>query len=127
MEATRLARRMVTRWGMGKLGPMVFQVDERQPFLGYEISQGREYSEATAARIDEEVQQLLEERHQAVRKLLARAREKLDRLVDVLLQDETVAQERLAEIFGPRPVSIAVGTWTDAGTQTIAGSNGVQE
>ena len=127
MEATRLARRMVTRWGMGKLGPMVFQVDERQPLLGYEISQGREYSEATAARIDEEVQQLLEERHQAVRKLLANAREKLDRLVDVLLQDETVAQERLAEIFGPRPVSIAVGTLTDAGTQTIAGSNGVQE
>ena len=127
MEATRLARRMVTRWGMGKLGPMVFQVDERQPFLGYEISQGREYSEATAARIDEEVQQLLEERHQAVRKLLANAREKLDRLVDVLLQDETVAQERLAEIFGPRPVSISVGTLTDAGRQTIAGSNGVQE
>src|SRR5438093_3158309 len=127
MEATRLARRMVTRWGMGKLGPMVFQVDERQLFLGYEISQGREHSEATAARIDEEVQQLLKERHQAVRKLLANAREKLDRLVDVLLQDETVAQERLAEIFGPRPVSIAVGTLTDAGTQTIDGSNGGQE
>jgi cell division protease FtsH len=127
MEATRLARRMVTRWGMGKLGLMAFQLDERQPFLGYELSQGREYSEATAARIDEEVQQLLEERHQAVTQLLAGAREKLDRLVNVLLQEETVAQERLAEIFGPRPISISVGKLINARAQMTGGSNGVQE
>src|SRR5437667_675407 len=123
MQATRLARHMVTRWGMGKLGLMSFQSGEHQPFLGYELAQGREYSEATAARIEEEVQQLLEERHEAVRKLLAGALEKLDRLVNVLLQEETVAQERLAEIFGARPVSISVGILTDAETQTIAGSN----
>ena len=47
----------------------------------------------------------------------------MDRLVNVLLQEETVAQERLAEIFGARPVSISVGILTDAETQTIAGSN----
>ena len=37
LEATRLARRMVTRWGMGKLGLVAFRVDEQQPFLGYEL------------------------------------------------------------------------------------------
>jgi cell division protease FtsH len=127
IEATRLARRMVTHWGMGKLGLTAFQSDERQPFLGYELSQGREYSEATAARIDEEVQQLLEERHRTVHKLLASARKKLDRLVNVLLQEETVAQERLAEILGPRPVSISVEKLTHARTQTAGATNRASE
>src|SRR5208282_6880017 len=66
VEATRLVRRMVTRWGMGRLGLIAFKADEQQPFLGYEISQGRDYSEATAARIDQEVQRLLEETHEEV-------------------------------------------------------------
>jgi cell division protease FtsH len=127
IEATRLARRMVSRWGMGKLGLTAFQFDERQPFLGYDLSQGREYSEATAARIDEEVQQLLEERHRAVHKLLASAHKKLDQLVNVLLQEETVAQERLTEILGPRPVSISVGRLTHAKTHTAGATNGIPE
>jgi cell division protease FtsH len=55
VEATRLARRMVTRWGMGNLGLTAFQADEEQPFLGYELAQGRDYSEDTAARIDRDV------------------------------------------------------------------------
>lgn len=103
VEATRLARRMVTRWGMGSLGPVAFRADEQQPFLGYELSQSRDYSEATAARIDEEVRQLLEERHAAVRRLLTGARAQLDRLVEVLLQEETIDQEELVRILGPRP------------------------
>jgi len=52
VEATRLARRMVTRWGMGDLGLMAISTDEEQPFLGYELAQGHEYSEETSARID---------------------------------------------------------------------------
>ena len=103
IEATRLARRMVTRWGMGNLGLVAFKVDEQQPFLGYELSQGRDYSEATAARIDQEVQRLLEERHEAVHHLLVSAREQLDHLVEGLLQEETVTQETLTQILGPRP------------------------
>ncbi len=103
VEATRLARRMVTRWGMGKLGLVAFKTDEQQPFLGYEISQGRDYSEATAARIDQEVQSLLEEAHQEVRKRLSDARARLDQLVEVLLKEETVGIEELKVILGPRP------------------------
>jgi cell division protease FtsH len=71
--------------------------------LGYDLSQGRDYSEATAAKIDQEVQRLLDERHKSVNELLTSAREKLDRLVKALLQEETVDQRMLAEILGPRP------------------------
>jgi cell division protease FtsH len=102
VEATRLARRMVTRWGMGALGPLAFQADDSQPFLGYELAQGKDYSETTAARIDESVEQLINERYAAVRHLLLDMRGQLDRLVQALLHEETLDQDRLAQILGPR-------------------------
>ena len=105
VEATRLARRMVTRWGMGSLGLAAFQADEEQPFLGYELAQGRDYSEDTAARIDQDVQHLLEVSHQAAHDLLSSRRELLDQLVDTLLREETIDQEELAQILGSRPES----------------------
>ncbi|MFZ0889197.1 MAG: hypothetical protein WA005_12150 [Candidatus Binataceae bacterium] len=82
---------------------MAFKGDEQHPFLGYEMSQGRDYSEATAARIDQEVLQLIEEAHEEVRRRLTDNREKLDRLVEALLREETVAAEQLNRILGPRP------------------------
>jgi cell division protease FtsH len=105
VEATRLARRMITRWAMGDLGPMAFQADEQQPFLGYELAQGRDYSESTAARIDEEVARLLKERYESVRQLLTGARDQLDALVQKLLQEETILEDELAQILGPRSSS----------------------
>jgi cell division protease FtsH len=102
VEATRLARRMVTRWGMGKLGPIAFRADEQQPFLGYELSQRPDYSEATAAQIDAEVQRLLGEAYEEVRGRLSAHRESLDRLVAALLRDETVDANDLNRILGPR-------------------------
>ena len=103
IEATGLARNMVARWGMGNLGLVAFKTADHQPFLGYDLSQGREYSEATAAKIDREVQRLLEERHKAVYELLTSEREKLDLLVGTLLKEETVDQAMLAEILKARP------------------------
>ena len=103
VEATKLARRMVTRWGMSDLGLAAFEADSEQPFLGYEMAQGRDYSEATAARIDQVVEQLLDDRHQAARDLLTGARDKLDRLAQALLEHETVERDTLEEILGPRP------------------------
>jgi cell division protease FtsH len=105
VEATRLARRMVTRWGMGNLGLVAFKTDEQQPFLGYEISQGRDYSEATAARIDQEVQRLVEEAHTQVRTTLTTSRDRLDHLVATLLSEETVSSEELTKILGPLAAS----------------------
>ena len=105
VEATRLARRMVTRWGMSELGLVAFKADEQQPFLGYEIAQGRDFSEATAARIDQEVMTLLRDTHDAVRVRLEGARDKLDRLAEAVLHEETVGAEELEKILGPRSAS----------------------
>jgi cell division protease FtsH len=105
VEATRLARHMVTRWGMGALGLATFGHDGQQPFLGYDLAQGRDYSEATAARIDEEVRRLLDDRHEAARRLLTGARAALDRLVDALLREETVTLPELERLLGPRPAA----------------------
>jgi cell division protease FtsH len=103
IEATRLARRMVTRWGMSKLGLVAFRVDEQQPFLGYELAQRPDYSEATAAEIDVEVKDLLEQSHLQVQRLLSDSRHYLDRLVEALLEEETVGLDKLTQLLGPRP------------------------
>ncbi len=103
VQATRLVRRMLTRWGMGSLGPVAFQVDEEQPFLGYQLSQGRDYSEETAARVDRDLRQVMEERHAAVRRLLTEERDRLDRLAAALLHDETIGHDVLVRVLGPRP------------------------
>jgi cell division protease FtsH len=104
IEATRLARRMVTRWGMGSLGPVAFQADEEQPFLGYEIAQGRDYGEETANRIDQDVQDLLAERYNYVENVLTKSREQLDRLADTLLHEETIDQDTIEKLLGPHSV-----------------------
>ena len=103
VQATRLARRMITRWGMGSLGPVAFDTQEEQPFLGYPVGQPREYSEATAARVDREVESLLAERQSTVLRLLTSARDRLDALVETLLKEETLGEEQLARILGARP------------------------
>jgi cell division protease FtsH len=96
---------MITRWGMGSLGPVTFDSDDEQPFLGYQLSQGRDYSEATAARIDQEVEHLLVERQTAVHKLLNDARQLLEALAETLLKEETIGDAELGRILGPRPLA----------------------
>ena len=58
-RATEMARRMVCEWGMSDLGPLTFGKKEEQIFLGREIAQHRDYSEATAVKIDAEVQKIV--------------------------------------------------------------------
>ena len=103
VEATRLARRMVTRWGMGSLGPIALDTNDEEPFLGYSLSQGREVSEETASRIDREVHRLIEDQHRAVCDLLSENRDMLDALVEALLVEESVDEAQMAKVLGPRP------------------------
>ena len=74
--------------------------------MGYELTLGRDYSEATAKRIDEEVEHLLEDRHSAARRLLIAGREALNRLAKALLNQETVDRDTLEQILGPRPAIV---------------------
>ena len=70
-RATELARKMVCEWGMSDLGPLTFGKKEEQIFLGREIAQHRDYSEATAIKIDEEVQKLVKRGYDTAKDLLA--------------------------------------------------------
>lgn len=103
IQATRLARRMVTRWAMTDFGLMALDLDDQQPFLGYEIAQGRTYSEETASRVDGEVQKLLEDRYAYTRACLKEHHQALDKLVTALMDQETIDQEALEQILGPLP------------------------
>jgi len=106
-QATRLARHMITRWGMGNLGLAAFDAGSEQPFLGYDLGQGREYSESMAAEIDRELARLLDEHHELALRLLTENREKLDRLAQALLDEETIDRASLVQILGPRVADLA--------------------
>jgi cell division protease FtsH len=100
-QATRLARYMVTHWGMSdRLGPVAFRVGEEHVFLGKEIQEARDFSESTAAVIDEEVQKLLREADDRAYTLIAENRGKLERIVDALMQKEELVREELDRILG---------------------------
>ena len=100
-RVTAMARRMVAQFGMSEaVGPLNFGEDERQPFLGYTLSQGRSYSEETAAQIDNEVRRIVEQVHVETRELLERNRDKLEMLANELLANESVDRARVLEIAG---------------------------
>ena len=101
-QATRLARYMVTHWGMSdRLGPMSFRIGEEHVFLGKEIQEPRDFSEQTAAIIDEEVQKLLREADQRAFELLRDNREELDRIVEALLEREELDRKGIEELLNP--------------------------
>jgi cell division protease FtsH len=100
-QATKLARYMVTHWGMSdRLGPMSFRIGEEHVFLGKELQEPRDFSEETASTIDEEVQRLLREADQRAFELLESHRPDLDRLVEALLQKEELQREEIDELLG---------------------------
>ncbi|WP_258868992.1 ATP-dependent zinc metalloprotease FtsH [Alkalilimnicola ehrlichii] len=95
-QATALARRMVSRWGMNKrLGPVAFRRGEDHVFLGREINQPPDFSEHTARMIDEEIVRLLGEIDEQVANLLQEHRAKLEALAQALLAHETLDAEAI--------------------------------
>jgi cell division protease FtsH len=100
-RATEIARRMVTRWAMTDLGLACYRAGgQEQPFLGYELAQGRDYSEATAAAIDKAVNELLHSRHEVATRILQREEESVRRLVDHLLEHEAATGSQIEAILG---------------------------
>lgn len=101
-RVTRMARSMVTRLGMSQqLGPMVYGQKEELIFLGREISEQRDYSEAVAEEIDEEVRTLVGDAHKRAHQLLIDYRDKLDEVARRLLEVETISREEFEAIFPP--------------------------
>ncbi len=92
--ATERARKMVTEWGMSPaMGPLTFGKKEEQIFLGREIAQHRDYSEATAIQIDQEVKRIVEEGYRRAYTILEVNRDSLMRLAEALLEYETLDGE----------------------------------
>ena len=101
-RVTRMARAMVTRLGMSvQLGPMVYGQKEELIFLGREISEQRDYSEAVAEEIDTEVRRLVGEAYQNAKQILMEHREKLDAVATRLLEVETISRDEFESIFPP--------------------------
>ena len=106
-RATELARRMVTQWGMSnKLGPRTFGKKEELVFLGRDISETRNYSEATALLIDQEISDLIDVAHERAREIIVEHRDRLDDIAAKLLEVETLDAEAFHAMFdGEAPVS----------------------
>jgi cell division protease FtsH len=99
-QATRLARHMVTHWGMSeKLGPVAFRRGEEHIFLGREMTQQRDFSEHTAQIIDDEISNLLKHIEQDITALLEQHRAQLESLASALLEKETLEAEEIQEIL----------------------------
>ncbi|MCX7431471.1 MAG: AAA family ATPase, partial [Planctomycetia bacterium] len=101
-QATRIARKMVSHWGMSeRVGPVACHGSNEQPFLGRDVYEQREYGEHTAQIIDEEVSRLLAEAAVRAAALLSEQRGKLDRLAGELEAREMLDDTEVVEIIGP--------------------------
>ncbi len=89
-RATELARKMVCEWGMSELGPLTFGKKEEQIFLGREIAQHRDYSEATAIQIDEEVRKMVSAGYNTAKQILSDNRDTLTRIAQALIEREVL-------------------------------------
>ena len=109
-RVTQLARNMVTRLGMSeKLGPMVYGQKEEMIFLGREISEQRDYSEAVAQNIDMEVREIVNSAYKTARDLMTTYRKELDAVANRLLEIETMNRDEFEKIF-PTPNAKRSGT-----------------
>ena len=101
-RVTQVARMMVTRMGMSnEMGLMTYGQKEELIFLGREISEQRDYSEAIAEKIDSEVRRLVDDSYKLTKKLLTKYRDRLDAVAQKLLEVETLTREEFEAIFPP--------------------------
>lgn len=103
-KATQIARRMVMEYGMSdELGPMQYGKASSEVFLGRDYTRQQDYSDEVAAFIDSEVRKLISAAHEEARVILQHHKDALERMVEALLDEETVDQEEVAELFRDVP------------------------
>jgi len=99
-QATNIAQKMIRSWGMSEgLGPLSFAKEEEQIFLGREIAQHRDYSEATAQQIDKEISNLVSKAYKKAQFVLNENINILHKLAELLLEKETVKGKELDELI----------------------------
>ena len=100
-EASDLARKLVTKYGMSELGPMTFGKTEEMMFLGREISSEKNYSEKVASEIDEEVKKFLMHAYDVAEKVLKSHKAALKKVADTLMEKEVLEQDDFNAVLRP--------------------------
>jgi cell division protease FtsH len=100
-EASELARRMVVKYGMSDLGPIVFGKSEQMMFLGQEISNDKNYSERIASEIDEQIRKLLIHAQDIAEKILKTHKNALKKIADTLMEKEVLEQDDFNAVLKP--------------------------
>ena len=104
-QATEIARKMVTLYGMSdKIGTVSLSSTGIMDYLGTDVMEQRNYSEATAALVDREVRRMIDEAHTLASEVLASHRQQLVALAELLKEKETLTGEEVAQLLGPREV-----------------------
>ncbi len=107
-QVTRVARQMVTRFGMSdRLGPVALGRQSGNVFLGRDIASDRDFSDETAAAIDEEVRNLVDQAYRRAKEVLVGNRHILDKLADMLVEKETVDSEEFQDLLANNDVKMA--------------------
>ncbi|RMD60844.1 ATP-dependent zinc metalloprotease FtsH [Candidatus Parcubacteria bacterium] len=111
-EASELARKLVTRYGMSEtLGPITFGKTDELLFLGKEIATEKNYSERTAAAIDKEVQKFILKAYETAKKILTKHKRALKKIATTLIEKETIEQDEFYALLKPfriKPATVAV-------------------
>ena len=94
-KATKIARAMVTEYGMSSLGPVQFEHQESSVFLGRDYNKSRNFSSQVAYQIDEEIRKIISEQYEITTKILKENRELLDLIANALLEHETITKEQI--------------------------------
>jgi cell division protease FtsH len=99
-RATKIARQMVTEYGMSEtIGPMTLGRKEHQVFLGKDISEDRNYSDEIAFQIDKEVESIIDSAYNKAKEILTKNKRKLIKIAKTLLQKETLEGEELNNLL----------------------------
>ncbi|MEY8303292.1 ATP-dependent zinc metalloprotease FtsH [Anaerosalibacter bizertensis] len=99
-RATKLARKMVTHYGMSKnLGPMTYGTDDEEVFIGRDFGRARNYSEQVAAAIDKEMRTIIDRAYQKAEEILTENMDKLHKVAEALLEKETLDSKEFEEVF----------------------------
>ena len=121
-RATKLARTMVTRYGMSdELGAQVFGEAQHEVFLGRDYANHQDYSAETAKRIDDEVERIMREGHERAREVLAERRDQMDTMTRVLLERETVEGEAVEALLDGRWDEYVAGEKNDEAAEVAGG------
>jgi cell division protease FtsH len=100
MQATDLARRMVTEWGMSeKLGPLRYNENQQEVFLGHSVTQSQNMSEDTARLIDEEIRRIVTEGAEIARDVVTTHRRELEAITQALMEYETISGDEVRALM----------------------------